>query len=310
MPNSLVKFFFGIVVFWTLSMLSQAEEESCINSSSDCMAVGAWEFSLTVGVGGRSNPLYDGDDQPIIVVPQFAWYGKHFFLDNFDFGYTLLDSPKHQFNLLSTLSFEHIYFDDVGLGNFSLTTNSAPASSLAGPEDNRDPNFVDGPNINAENNNTLDTARLEIDDLDKRRMAVLGGLEYAYFKDAWQFQFQVLSDISGVHNGTEARVSSTYVITTNKDLYEFTLGAAWQSDEMLNYYYGLKQDEVYAGSPAHFVDSGVSSLAKFSWQRKLSERWSLISTLQYRKLGSSVVDSPLLEESGVTTIFIGGTYHF
>ena len=87
-------------------------------------------------------------------------------------------------------------------------------------------------------------------------------------------------------------------------------GFAWQSEELLDYYYGVDAGEIPDSTTVHQVDAGISLFAKFSWQKKLSDKWTWINSLHYRKLDSDLLLSPLVEDDEVVTIFIGGSYHF
>ena len=66
-------------------------EEDCAAASDDCVAVGGWSLSVALGAGVRTNPLVHGQAIPLVVVPQFSYYGKRFFIDNLDPGVTLLE---------------------------------------------------------------------------------------------------------------------------------------------------------------------------------------------------------------------------
>ena len=65
--------------------------DDCSGPSSDCVAVGHWNFSLSLGVGVRTNPVVHGSDIPLVVIPQFSYYGKRVFIENLDLGVTLVD---------------------------------------------------------------------------------------------------------------------------------------------------------------------------------------------------------------------------
>ena len=317
-----LKFMFGALVSFCIFIDAQAKDidqvkdkdQACVKGDADCRLVGDWEFGLIVGLGGRTNPLVNGDDQPIILVPQFSWYGEHFFVENFEFGFTFIDKPAHMFNFLVQPGFDHIYFDDISLGNFTLDLNLGGGGYSGAEYISNGPSITDG---SSDDPSTIplpgrDIPQVDlIDDIKSRKIAFLGGFEYSYYRGNWQNQIQALSDVSGVHGGNEFRISSAYHLQNNSSLYTFAVGLAWQSEALLDYYYGIDQGEIDSAPTLAFeAKAGVSGFAKFSWEKKLNDRWSLLSTLQYRKLDSSLVASPLVEESGVATAFIGGSYHF
>lgn len=304
--------------FAVANLYAQTEEPVCVKSDALCRQVGSWEVSIAVGFGGRTNPLISGDEQPIFFVPQVSWYGKRFFMENLEFGFTLVDKPAHMVNLLVQPGFEQVYFDEFGIGNFTIDGNFSAA--LSGSENY---GYIDGPLVTEGTDNPglfpddqpeterpVTNVRLNLDDLRERELAVLGGLEYNYYRGAWQIQLQVLHDVSSVHDGDEVRLSGSWQTVYNRNLFTLAAGLAWQSEELLDYYYGLDAGEIPNSDLTYEADDGVSAFAKVSWEKKLNDNWSLLSTLHFRKLDSSLTASPLVEETGVTTVFIGGRYHF
>lgn len=301
------------------NLYAETAESVCVKSDAHCREIGSWEVSIAIGLGGRTNPLISGDEQPIFFVPQVSWYGKRFFLENLEFGFTLVDQPAHMLNLLVQPGFEQVYFDEFGIGNFTIDGNFSAA--LSDSEGNY--GYVDGPlvtegvdgpgflpNEQPDTEGPRTTVRLNLDDLKERELAVLGGLEYNYYRGAWQTQLQILQDISGVHEGEEVRLSASWQTAWNRNLLTLAGGVAWQSEALVDYYYGLDEGEIPNSGLTYQAEAGVSAFAKISWEKKLNDKWSLLSTLHYRELDSSLNASPLVEETGVTTVFIGGSYHF
>ncbi|MFL0810931.1 MAG: MipA/OmpV family protein [Agarilytica sp.] len=111
------------------AIASESSVKPCQPDREECVTVGSWEFSLAVGLGGRTNPIVEQDDQPIILLPSVNYYGKRFFLQTDTLGVTLLDASRHQLNLILTPSYEQVYFKDISIGNFSLGGNEFSGSS-------------------------------------------------------------------------------------------------------------------------------------------------------------------------------------
>ncbi len=129
---------FGLIALLIGCMNSQAEAQSGAGSSCapDCVAVGEWQFNLGLGLGLRQNPLHDGQDTPLLVLPEIAYYGERFFLRNFEFGFTLVETRRHQLHALVSPSHDQMYFNrwdplnfmEFGSGAASVggITSSAP----------------------------------------------------------------------------------------------------------------------------------------------------------------------------------------
>lgn len=94
----------------------------------DCVAVGQWQFNLGLGLGVRSNPLAEGEASPLIVLPEVSYYGRRFFLRNLDMGFTLVESQRHQLNLLLTPSYDQMHFNRWDPLNFTFQGSAASAS--------------------------------------------------------------------------------------------------------------------------------------------------------------------------------------
>lgn len=97
----------------------------------DCIAVGQWQISVALGIGVRRNPLFDADDTPLLVLPEVSYYGERFFLRNLDMGFTLLETPRHQLNVLMTPSYDQMYFNRWDPLNFIFPSGIASASSAS-----------------------------------------------------------------------------------------------------------------------------------------------------------------------------------
>src|SRR5262245_17364359 len=81
------------------SPVRAAESSSCSAPSPDCAVVGRFEISASLGLGQRSNPVEGRSDIPLVVIPHISWYGKRFFLENLEAGFTAYDGEHNTFNL-------------------------------------------------------------------------------------------------------------------------------------------------------------------------------------------------------------------
>lgn len=276
----------------------------CQQASTNCREIGRWELSLALGAGARSNPLVDGDPQPLVLVPQFSWYGERFFVDNFEAGVTLVDRPRHMLNLLVTPGFDKFFFDDgLGFGNFILEDSGFidGGDSAGAPDEAASPTQKGDAGVGAETKTSK---------VDERRLAVMGGLDYGLYLDQWLLSLQLLNDVSGVHDGQELRLAASWHTQWAGNGLSVSLGAIWQDQDLLNYYYGLEPHEVNDAGLTFRGKADWSPLVKLQWRRPLTDKWSFYSTLHYKQFGKHTADSPLLVDDYVITGFIGGIYHF
>lgn len=271
---------------------------ACQSPSDDCVEVGKWRIGVALGAGVRTNPVIGKKDIPLVVLPEIHYQGERFFIQNLDFGAMLFENSRHQLNLLLTPGYDQIFFHRWSPGNFIINGRLAAGTSSA-------ENSWLVPQQPLEAARAIDTSRLH-----KRRMAALAGLEYRLDGEQWFMQWQALQDISGVHEGQEVRASLTRQWRHKRHQLAVTGGASWQSARVIDYYFGIRPDEVHFSEDAYQAEQGVSTLVRFDWNYTLNSRWTLRTNASYKHLASEIRHSPLVTSDHVTTFFIGGVYHF
>lgn len=267
----------------------------CASGSEGCVEVGKWQLSVALGVGVRTNPVIDNDDIPLYVIPQVSYSGERFFLQNLDVGYILFEDDDQQFNVLLTPSYDQVFFRRWDVNNFVLSENLMADRSA-------DPAF--GPTVEAYH--TL----IDTDQLRKRRMAGLAGFEYNVQLGKIDLQLHLLQEVTGYHDGQEVRLSLARHFPAGRHHVMLSGGVIWQSAEVLDYYYGIREGEGGTLGYRYRPGSGVSGVARLDWNYRITDSWSLTFTTAYRQLASGIRRSPIVNDDKVITSFIGGVYHF
>jgi MipA family protein len=303
--------------------MSTASAEPCGSGQSTCVAVGEWEFSLGIGLGMRTNPVHGGDHIPLVLIPQVSYYGRRFFIDNLEVGYTLLERPRFQLNTLITPGGDGLYFFRRGWRNLVLdggldgsrNTFSAPepppSQEYLGPMPVADD--VDGRLVDRDESTTAGPNPLlaqEPERTHRRRVAGMAGLEASAAFGPVDWQLQLLTDVTGVHRGEELRVALGGDKHFGPHRIAIAGGFSWKSAELLEYYYGVRADEATEHMPAYDPGSGVSPFVRLSWSRAMNRNWRWQGSVQYDYLSSAVRHSPLIEDNQVVQVFFGGVYHF
>lgn len=289
-----------------LSVLFAGMSYACNSGQDDCVEVGKWDVSLGIGAGVRTSPVEDGDNFPLVLLPQINYNGERFFIQNLDFGFILWESETQQLNLFATASYDQVFFDRWNPTNFFTDTNALMTS--VAKEREVENSFI--PQIETDTELvTPGFTPLAERKLRNRRAAGLAGFEYQFSLDAYDFQFQYLSEFTGLHNGEEARVSIARHWVKGKHQFIGSLGAVWQGSEVLNYYYGVTQPEADARG-IYTADAAVSGILRVDWNYQLTSSWDLRMFASYRHLPDEITASPLVNENKVITVFIGGVYHF
>ncbi len=266
-----------------LSLVQAATADDCKGPTDDCVAVGRWNFSVALGAGVRTNPLVNGKDIPLVVIPQFSYYGKRFFIDNLDFGFTLMERGANTFNLIATPGYDRVYFYRTDLQNFFIGFPNAlyPASPAAVAPGTPGATKVQPP---------------------APRITYLAGPEWTFQYGRVSGQLDLLRDATGQNSGDEIRGALGIPLLKSKGTVSANIGFTWKSAATANYYYRVPI--LYSGSAA------FDPFIKLGYTLPLSGKWRFNAFAEYERLGNGIADSPIVAEHGVTTAFVGAIYAF
>lgn len=279
-------------------------------SNDDCVEVGSWQLSLGVGAGVRTNPLADAEDIPLVLIPQLSYQGERFFIENLDIGFIVAESNNQQLNLLITPSYDQVFFHRWNAGNFFI---GGPGQGTASSDDGEIVDDEDLPVIDQDltsgGGKEPEFSQRSWRDLDDRHMAGLAGVEYNLTLNELELQFHYLQDVTKVHDGDEARIVLAKPWLSGKHRVLTSLGLSWQSQEVIQYYYGISEEEADSNNRYTATD-GVSQIIRVDWNYKLTDSWDLRVLASVRHLPDAISASPLVNDNKVITAFVGGVYHF
>lgn len=289
---------FSIFVSGTVQACS--DDESCIEKSS-------WQLGIALGVGVRTNPLVDGDNIPLVILPDIAWYGEKAYFDNGELGYQWLNQPKFAFETFLTLDRESAFFRFLHPANILSPTEGS--SSVTSPSFPETPDFS-GP-TDSDKEDILNNQRsLSIDDIATRKWAVHGGLRGHYFSSVGEWQLALLQDISNVHNGQLLALQYSRRWLWRDFHMRLRLGTDWKSADLLDYYYGVSQKDTTLSEYYFNSKSGWQTYLSINVLKPINENWSWLAKMSYRRLPNSLTDSPLIEQNSISSVFLGVAYRF
>jgi MipA family protein len=259
-------------------------DDDCAASSDECVTVGSWNLSVALGAGIRTNPVVHGSDIPLIVVPQFSYYGKRFFIDNLDPGVTLFENDTNTLSLIASPGYDRVFFYRSDLQNIFVGGTTAVAAG--------------GGALFVRNNGQ------EVREIPARprRITYLAGPEWTFKLAGMSGQFDFLHEITGRNHGDEMRAALGIPLGRLAGSWTANVGVTWKSAAIVNYYYG---------SPGVY-DAGwaLNPFAKIGYSRPLSRKWNLDAFVHCERLGNAISDSPIIGRHYVTTAFVGATYVF
>jgi MipA family protein len=267
------------MVLGLVGVAAAGASDDCKGPSADCVAVGSWSFSVALGAGAMSNPLVGGKPIPLVVVPQFSYYGKRFFINDLDFGFTLAETDSSTFNLVASPGYDRVFFYRSDLQNVFVTGFGRAAA------------LVRSDSVGA----TQVAPR-------PRHVTYLAGPEWTFKSGGISGQVDVLHEITEQNHGTEVRAAAGLPLLERKGTLTANVGMTWKSAAIVNYYYGASP--IYRAGPA------FDPFFKLGYTLPLTGKWRFYAFAEYERLADAIVDSPIVVERYVATAFIGAIYTF
>jgi outer membrane protein len=270
-------------------------EEDCAAASDDCVAVGGWSLSVALGAGVRTNPVVHGQDIPLVVVPQFSYYGKRFFIDNLDPGVTLFEGESNTLSLVASPGYDRVFFYRSDLQNIFIGAAGTGAVAGGGSLESRPP-----PALVA--SRAAESIPASAPDR-ARKVTYLAGPEWTFKRGGLSGQFDFLHEITGRNHGDEVRAAIGVPLgTALAGTWRANFGATWKSAAIVNYYYG------YRG--LYDANWALDPFAKIGYSRPLGRKWTFDAFVHCERLGDAIASSPIVDRHYVTTAFLGATYVF
>ncbi len=146
--------------------------------------------------------------------------------------------------------------------------------------------------------------------IEERKQSLDAGIELGLKQNWGELKLDWVTDTLNRHNGQEVRFSYRYRFEAGPWSISPFVSWTWQNANLSNYYFGVSQAEARPDRPAYspgesqWLGVGLNT----SWQ--ISDRILFFGNVAFGGAGAEIVDSPLVEEAGFSTLFIGGTYLF
>lgn len=254
-----------------------------------------WRLGVGLGYGLRTNPLIQSDDIPVIVDIDVAWFGKRWFFDNGDLGFALLDNRLLTANMVARVNSDRAFFSKT---NTRFVTFALANSGVAVP-------IVDS--VTGEVITSPQPTPLEVPNRD---YAVELGFEVLLGGEWGEATLHGFHDASGTHDGYELAADYSYRFTRGRWSVSPSVGVAYKSDNLSDYYWGVHSDEAARTLREYHAGGG------FNWEAGLRANYYLTKSLRaalsanYERLHDSVADSPIVERPYVFGYFAGVAWQF
>jgi outer membrane protein len=252
-----------------------------------------WRFGVALGMGERTNPLIQSEDIPVLVDLDIAWFGEHWFFDNFDLGFELLDRPSFTMNMVARLNSDRAFF---GKTNTKYINFSYQSGGVMGPA------FDPGTGDPLKNPVKFKPP--------KRDYAVEAGFEMLMDGEWGMAALRAFHDVSGTHHGYEISADYGYRWIHNRWSVAPSVGVSYKDSALSDYYWGVHDDEATFLLPAYEVDGGISWEAGLRTSYYLTKSVRVAVSANYERLSHSVAMSPLVEDDEVLGYFAGLAWQF
>jgi outer membrane protein len=268
------------------SVCHAASENECKEASSDCVPVGGWNFSISLGAGVRTDPVVHESTIPLVVIPHISYYGAHFFLDDLDVGYSFIDTDHNNLSLIATPGYDRVFFYRSDLQNIFVTgfTNFNSAGYSSKPSADY--------NVPVTEHFTWHT----------RSVTYLAGPEWTFKAHGLSGQLDVVHEITGHNHGDEIRAAIGMPLSRKSNDWNADLGLTWKSSAIVNYYYG---------SPGIYqAGAALDPFVKLGYSHPLKGKWKVTGFVEVERLSNAIAESPIINARFVTTAFVGTVYSF
>lgn len=250
-----------------------------------------WQFSLAAGHGKISTPLSGRHALQGDVIPGVSYYGERFYLENTHLGYALLELDQVYVDLVGELNEDGMFFEFDGINQFGWWE----ALGI-----NRTGNIEHG---------TEPTIPGFYEDI-KRRLSYMAGVSSNFTADGSTARLSYLQDISGVHDGSELRLTLRHDWQWQQLKLQLQAGLARKDQQLVNYYYNIRPYEIN-GVPSWFDLPSVWNYhvgATLVYQ--YDEHWALLAHWQHQQLDRDLLRSPLVRRADYQSRFVGVRYSF
>ena len=88
------------------------------------------------------------------------------------------------------------------------------------------------------------------------------------------------------------------------------IGLNWQDKKYVDYYFGVRDSEVRAGRAAYVGKSGVNTEVGLRGMYRFDQQHSVFMDVSVTRLAKSIKDSPLVDRSTESRVFLGYFYSF
>lgn len=146
--------------------------------------------------------------------------------------------------------------------------------------------------------------------VDKRNQTLEGGLAFSLTFQQHRLSLNLLNDLQSRHNGYVSDLTYRYPLRWDRLQLSPYLSLIYQSDELVDYYYGVDAHEARPDLPEYQAEAAAFARLGLNTSYRWYDHWNLFLNLSWEALDDEITNSPLVDESHLLTAFLGFHYEF
>jgi outer membrane protein len=270
----------------------------------------AFQLGLSLGYGIQEDAFITDEDENFYYMLDISYYGDYFFLDNTDLGLYLYTGNNFTANLVVNYSDNRNIFQPIShlTRGLSIARNSNRGETTSVTS-------ADEPSQEYQNPNEVDSDGVIIVEdkeivLPEREGSIQAGLEFLYENELGIFHSQWSKDVSSTHDGQSFFMSYSNQHQLLSATLSYSIGVNYFDRSFVSYYYGVESDEANDLFSAYSPKNSINSFVKLGFSKPIQENLSAYTFFVYEKFGSSIKQSPLINQNSTSSAFIGFYYRF
>jgi outer membrane protein len=129
-----------------------------------------------------------------------------------------------------------------------------------------------------------------------RKFSMDAGIGLTYEKKDWKIGLSSMFDVLGRSKGFEAKTNLSRVFRKGPIFFEPSISVSYLDDNHVDYYYGVKENEVNSNTYQYQGTSAINTTIGFSVATPILLGGFTQIALDYTWYDSSITDSPLVED--------------
>jgi len=156
-----------------------------------------------------------------------------------------------------------------------------------------------------------DSNNHKLKQLDSRHSTLLADIEYSLNTNWGVFSSSIGADVLDNSNSILINADYTAPYIKNNLIIAPTIGINWANHKHNDYYYGISHKESVRSGLGYFnADSSFTPYFEIAVQYSLTDNIATFGGVHIDKLTGDAADSPMVDDSTVTSIYMGVSYKF